>query len=77
MSIANSSVPNLEFPYVEINNEHQTAQLLTVGRSSATKYAHGNGIISDNVSLAGSGSKRLIAFVALQFLKRFYVKARP
>jgi hypothetical protein len=38
-------------PYVEINDEHQTTQLLTVGRSSATKHARGNGIISDIVSL--------------------------
>ena len=72
-------------PYVEMENEHRTSQLLSVGRSSATEHARGNGIISDTVSLAvsqrscgaaGSGHKRPIAFVALQFLKRVYVETR-
>jgi hypothetical protein len=61
-------------PYVEINNEHQTAQFLAAGRSSATKHARGNGIISDNVSLAVALLVVGKAFVALQFLKRFYLK---
>jgi hypothetical protein len=41
-------------PYVEINNEHETAQLLTVGRSSATKHARGNGIVSDTIARCGA-----------------------
>jgi hypothetical protein len=65
-------------PYVEINDENQTAQLLTAGRSSGTKHARGSGIISDIISLAvaqqscgaaGSGHKRPIAFAAPQFLE--------
>jgi hypothetical protein len=66
-------------------NEQQPTLMFTVRRSSATEHAHGNGIISDNVPLAvarqssvapGSGDKCPIAFVALQFLKRFYVETR-
>jgi hypothetical protein len=75
----------LIIPYVEIDNEHGTVQLLSVGGSSATKHARGNGIISDTVSLAvaqrscgaaGNGHKTPTAFVVLQYLKRGYIETR-
>ena len=64
----------LTIPYVDINIEQLTAQLLT-------KHAHGNVIISDEISLVVvqrgccapvSGLKRTVAFVGLQLLKHFY-----
>jgi hypothetical protein len=67
-------------------NELQTAGMLTIRRRSATEHARANGIISDNVPLAmarqncgppGRGDKRPTAFVALRFLKLFYVETRP
>jgi hypothetical protein len=74
--------------YVEVNALRMNSRPLgcrTVRRSSATEYARGNGIISDNVPLAvarqscgapGSRDKRPVAFVAFQFLKRFCVEIR-
>jgi len=54
--------------------------------SGATEYSRGNSTISDIVSVAvarqsccspgSTRDKRLTAFLALQFLKRFFVETR-